>query len=95
VTRPIELTEAIAGSALDEVTTRPVSTLLLASYAVTLSWTVAPIARVDVVGETETDATGAGGGGVELVVVAMAIFDRAPYTASWFIVPRNATSWKL
>jgi hypothetical protein len=31
VTRPSELTDAMAGLALDEVTTRPVRTLLLAS----------------------------------------------------------------
>ena len=37
VTRPSELTDAIAASALDEVTMRPVSTLSLASRAVTRS----------------------------------------------------------
>jgi hypothetical protein len=37
VTRPSGLTDAMAGFALDEVTTRPVNTLLLASNAVTWS----------------------------------------------------------
>jgi hypothetical protein len=37
VTRPSELTEAIAGFALDDVTTRPVSAFPLASRAVTWS----------------------------------------------------------
>ena len=63
VTRPSELTEAIPGFALDDVTTRPVSTLPFASRAVTSSWTVAPMMRLDDAGETETDATGTGGGG--------------------------------
>jgi hypothetical protein len=52
------------------------------------------MSRFDVVGDTDTDATGAGGGGVELVVVAETTFERLPYTALRFIVPRNATSWK-
>jgi hypothetical protein len=51
--------------------------------------------RVEDAGDTETDATGAGGGGAEAVVVAETIFERLPYTAFRFIVPRNATSWKL
>jgi hypothetical protein len=37
VTRPSEFTDAIAAFALDEVTTRPVNTLLLASNADTWS----------------------------------------------------------
>jgi hypothetical protein len=37
VTRPSELTDAIAGFALADVTTRPVNKLLLASNAVTWS----------------------------------------------------------
>jgi hypothetical protein len=94
VTRPSELTDATAGFALDEVTTRPVSTLLLASNAVTWSWTVAPIRSVDDAGDTDTVATGAGGGVVEAVVVAETTFERLPYTALRFIVPRNGTSWK-
>jgi hypothetical protein len=60
VTRPSELTDAMAGLALEEVTTRPVSTLLLASNADTWSCTVAPICRVADAGETVTDATGGG-----------------------------------
>jgi len=51
--------------------------------------------RLDDAGETETDATGTGGGGAEAVVVAETIFESGPYTAFRFIVPRNATSWKL
>jgi hypothetical protein len=50
--------------------------------------------RFDVAGETETDATGTGGGAVA-VVVAEPMFESGPYTALRFIVPRNATSWKL
>jgi hypothetical protein len=94
VTNPAELTEAIPGFALDELTTRPVNGWLLASNADTWSWTVAPLSRVADAGVTVTDSTGADGGG-KLVVAADATFERGPYTAFRFIVPRNATSWKL
>jgi hypothetical protein len=50
--------------------------------------------RFDDAGETDTDATGTGGGGAVAVVVAETIFERGPYTALRFIVPRNAISWK-
>jgi hypothetical protein len=56
---------------------------------------VPPIRSGDDAGETETDATGAGGGAPDGVVVAETVFERLPYTAPRFIVPRNAISWKL
>jgi hypothetical protein len=77
------------------VMTRPVRTLLLASRVTAESCWVAPTWRLALEGETVTDATGAGGGATEPVVVAEAIFERLPYIAPWFIVPRNAISWKL
>jgi hypothetical protein len=73
VTRPVELTEAIPAFELDHVTTRPVSTLLLASRVVAESWTVAPTRMLDEAGETDTVATGTGAGAVT-VIVAVPVF---------------------
>jgi hypothetical protein len=95
VTRPDAETPAILVLAELQVTTRPVSTLLFASRVIAESCWVAPTCRLALEGETVTEATGAGGGAPEAVVVADAVFERLPYTAPWFIVPRNAISWKL
>jgi hypothetical protein len=49
--------------------------LPFASSAVTISWTVAPIRRLDDAGETVTDATEiGGGGGAVTMIVAIAVF---------------------
>jgi hypothetical protein len=92
LTKPVELTEAMLEFVLDHVTTRPGSTLLLASRVTAENWPVPPTRRLDDAGETVTVATGAG---AEAVVVADATFERLPNTASWFSVPRNGISWKL
>jgi hypothetical protein len=55
---------------------------------------VLPACTVAVAGETDTDATGAGGNGVDAVVVADSTIESAPNTASKFRVPRNAINWK-
>ena len=68
VTRPLELTVAIALLPLDQVTTRPVSTLLFASRVVAVTCTVAPGLRVDDDGDTETVATGTGAGAVTVML---------------------------
>jgi hypothetical protein len=68
VTSPAVETLAIAVFAELHVTTRPVSTLLLASRVVAESWTVAPTRRLDEVGETDTDATGIGAGVLTVTV---------------------------
>jgi hypothetical protein len=62
---------------------------------VAASWTLAPTSSVDDEGDSETDATGATGGGDVAVVLPAATFERPPNTAFMFSVPRNATSWKL
>ena len=72
VTSPLELTEAMLEFELDHVTTRPVSTLLLASRVVGVSCTVAPMSKLDEVGATVTDATGTGAGALT-VIVAIAL----------------------
>jgi hypothetical protein len=46
---------------------RPLSTLLLASRVTAESWTVPPICSVEVAGDTETDATGAGAGALTVI----------------------------
>jgi hypothetical protein len=69
VTRPLELTEAIPAFALDQVMTRPVSTLLFASRVVAESWTVEPTTRLGAEGETDTVATGTGAGAVTVIAV--------------------------
>jgi hypothetical protein len=95
VTSPDAETVLMAGLLELQAITRPVNVLLLASRVTDESCTVAPIWRVDDAGDTETDATGAGGGVPEAVVVAETVFERLPYTAPRFIVPLNAISWKL
>jgi hypothetical protein len=67
VTRPVELTEAMLVFALDHVTTRPVSTLLLASRVAAESCAVPPTTRLDVAGDTDTDATGTGAGALTVI----------------------------
>jgi hypothetical protein len=67
VTNPLELTEAMLEFELDQVTTRPVSTLLPASRMVAESCTVAPTSRLDDVGATVTDATGTGAGALTVI----------------------------
>jgi hypothetical protein len=94
VTSPEVETLLRAGLLELQVTTRPVSTLLLASRVTAESCCVPPTRRLALDGETDTVATGAGGG-AEPVVVAETIFERLPNTALRFSVPRNATSWKL
>ena len=58
VTRPVDETVAIVGSADDQVTTRPVKVLLLMSLSVALSWWVRPTVSVADDGLTVTVATG-------------------------------------
>jgi len=81
VTRPLELTEAMPEFALDQVTTRPVSTLLFASRVVAESWTVVPVWRLGAAGETDTAATGGGLTVIDAVAVCpslAAVMDTVP-----------------
>ena len=89
VTKPLPVTEPTTTLLLVHTIDRPVSTLPIESRSVAVSCCVAPTPRLRVAGLTTTDATGAS----ELVVVPLATLDSPPYTASTFIVPRNATSW--
>jgi len=66
VTRPDVETVATAMLLEFQMTTRPVSTLLSASKVTAESCTVPPICRLDVAGDTETDATGTGGAALTL-----------------------------
>src|SRR5438105_3294469 len=83
----------VATAALLEVqaTLRPVSPLPLASFSVAARCCVPPVVTVAVAGATLTDATGA----TTAQVLLVAMFDRAPNTASTFRVPRYATTSKL
>jgi hypothetical protein len=72
VTTPEAETVAIAPLAELQVTTRPESTLLLASRVTADNCTVAPICSVEVAGDTETVATGIGAGALT-VTAALAI----------------------
>jgi len=67
VTRPLVLTEATVGSALDHATVRPVSTLLFASSVVAVSCCEAPVSTVDDEGDMVTDATGTGAGALTVI----------------------------
>jgi len=80
-TSPLELTLAIPVLPLAHTMLLPVKVLLLASRVVAVSWDVAPVWMLTLAGETETDATGTGGGALEAVVVPEAIFDSDPKTA--------------
>jgi hypothetical protein len=66
VTRPALETVAMVVLAELHAITRPVSTLLFASRATADNWTVPPICRVLVVGDTDIDATGIGAGALTL-----------------------------
>jgi hypothetical protein len=66
VTRPALETVAIVVLAELHAIRRPVSTLLFASRATADNWTVPPIWRVLVVGDTDIDATGIGAGALTL-----------------------------
>lgn len=66
VTRPALETVAILVLAELHAITRPVRTLLFASRVTADNWTVPPTWRVEVVGETEIDATGIGAGALTL-----------------------------
>jgi hypothetical protein len=66
VTRPDVETLAIEVFAELQVITRPVRTLLLASRVTAANCTVAPVSRLAVVGDTDTDATGIGAGALTL-----------------------------
>jgi hypothetical protein len=94
VTSPDAETVLIAGLLELQLTTRPVSTLLLASRVVAESCTVAPMPILAAEGDTVIDATGVGGGGAEADVLAETMFESDPNTALKLSVPRNATSWK-
>src|SRR4051794_41885845 len=63
VTRPADDTVATCGSALDQVTLRPLSGWPAVSLGVAVSCTVLPAATVGAAGGTSTEATGPGGGG--------------------------------
>jgi len=67
LTRPVLETVATAVFAELQPTTRPVSTLLLASSVVADSCTVAPTCRVALAGDTDTEATGIGAGALTLI----------------------------
>lgn len=67
LTRPVLETVAIAVLVELQPTTRPVSTLLLASNVVADNCTVAPTCRVALAGDTETEATGIGAGALTLM----------------------------
>lgn len=84
VTSPLAFTEATAEFALDQVITRPVSTLLLASRVVALSWEVFPTCTLGVAGETETVATGMG---AAVVTVTVALPDWPSLVAVTCVVP--------
>ena len=58
VTKPLALTVATAALLLAHVTSRPVSTVPVESFAVAVNWVVAPTVRLAAVGLTVTDATG-------------------------------------
>jgi hypothetical protein len=73
VTKPLALTEAIAGLELDHVTTRPVRTLLLATRVTAESCWAPPAGRLALEGETVTDATGAGADALT-VMAAVPVF---------------------
>jgi hypothetical protein len=66
VTRPALETFAIVVLAELHDIRRPVSTLLFASRVTADNWTVPPIWRVPVVGDTDMDATGIGAGELTL-----------------------------
>jgi hypothetical protein len=67
----VELTEAMLVLELDHVTTRPVSTLPLASRVVAASCTVPPTWRLEDAGETDTVATETGGSGLTVIVAPL------------------------
>jgi hypothetical protein len=74
VTSPeLELTDAMLVFPLDQVTTRPLSTLLFASRVVADNCVVAPTTTFDEDGETVTVATGTGAGTVT-VMLALPVF---------------------
>src|SRR6266446_1416863 len=64
-TSPLLLTVAILVLLLAHVTVRPVSALPPESFGVAMSCTVCPTWGLAVAGETATEATGAGAGGVQ------------------------------
>jgi hypothetical protein len=66
VTSPEAETVAIPVLPEPQLITRPVRTLLLASRVTADNWTVPPIWRVELVGDTDTDATGIGAGALTL-----------------------------
>jgi hypothetical protein len=66
VTKPLELTVAIAVLELDQETARPVNTLPLASRVLADNCTVPPNWRFAVAGDTDTDATGIAAGALTL-----------------------------
>ena len=67
VTRPDAETVLMLVLLEFQLITRPVSTLLLASRVTAESCTVAPTWRLDVAGDTETDATAAGAGALTVI----------------------------
>jgi hypothetical protein len=67
VTSPDVETLATAVFAELQPITRPVSTLLLASRVTADSCTVAPVRRLALVGDTDTDATGIGAGALTVI----------------------------
>jgi hypothetical protein len=73
VTRPDAETVLTPVLLEPQVTTRPVSTLLFASRVTAESCTVPPTRRLDVAGDTETDATGTGAGALT-VIAAVPVF---------------------
>ncbi len=58
VTSPVPLTAATPGALLAHVTTRPLSGLPRASFAVAVRCNVAPMSRLAIAGVTVTEATG-------------------------------------
>jgi hypothetical protein len=90
VTKPLALTEAMLEFELDHVTTRPVSTLLLASRVVAESCMVPRTRRLDDVGATVTDATATGAAALT-VTVAIALLPSL-VTVIWVVPALTAVT---
>ena len=86
VTSPVPLTGARAGALDAQVTDRPLSTLPLASLSVAVSCTVPPPDTVVAAGLMVTEATGAGGSGVQTPTVTLQTVALPPLVSRprWF-----------
>ena len=89
VANPVPLTVVTAVLLLDQVTTRPVSTVLLGSRSVAVNCAVSPTFTVAEAGLTATVDTGAG---AAAVVAAVSEAEIGPNTAATLKVPRKAAT---